>query len=341
MDDLTTSLPIINNRYQISGTIATGGMAVIYKAQDLMLERPVALKILKKELSDDLSFQNRFRQEARASARLIHPNIVTTFDFGYDRDRLFIVMEYVKGTELKELMIADEKVSITDAIDYLQQACRGLSYAHQQGFVHCDIKPQNLMVTNEKVLKITDFGISRALDTITREEQADVVWGSPYYISPEQSAGKAPSPGSDIYALGVVAYELFSGQLPFEADNSAELARLHRVEPPRPLIEINPQISNELNHIVMRCLKKDPVDRFESAGNLEEALTMVRIPVFTSEPKPVQRQVHYQSTLEPEETETRKPDMTTILLALLALILVGGLIPFWLYIVLSINSINR
>lgn len=341
MDDLTTSLSIINNRYQISGTIATGGMAVIYKAQDLMLERPVALKILKKNLSDDLSFQNRFRQEARASARLIHPNIVTTFDFGYDRDRLFIVMEYVKGTELKELMSAETKVAIKDAIDFLQQACRGLAYAHQKGFVHCDIKPQNLMVTDEKVLKITDFGISRALDTITREEKADVVWGSPYYISPEQSAGKAPSPVTDIYALGVVAYELFSGKLPFEAESSAELARMHRIEIPRPLIEINPQIPDELNQIVMRCLEKDPEDRFESAENLEETLAKVRISVSTSDLKQVQRQVASQPDPEPEEPETRKPDMATILLALLALIVAGGLIPFWLYIVLSISSINR
>lgn len=341
MDDLTTSLPIINNRYQISGTIATGGMAVIYKAQDLLLERPVALKILKKDLSDDLTFQNRFRQEARASARLIHPNIVTTFDFGYDRDRLFIVMEYVKGTELKELMAAEEQISISDAIDFLQQACRGLAYAHQEGFIHCDIKPQNLMVTEERVLKITDFGISRALDTVTREEQADVVWGSPYYISPEQSTGKAPSPASDIYALGVVAYELFSGQLPFEAKDSAELARMHRMEIPRSLIKVNPQIPDELNRIVMRCLEKEPGDRFDSAGKLEKALSLVNMPVSISEPDFIQSQNSKQPALEPEETDVGKPDKATILLALMALVLAGGLIPFWLYVILSINSINR
>lgn len=341
MDDLTTSIPIINNRYQITSTIATGGMAVIYKAQDLMLERPVALKILKKDLSDDLTFQNRFRQEARASARLIHPNIVTTFDFGYDRDRLFIVMEYLDGVELKELMSADEKVPVDDAIDYLRQACRGLDYAHQQGFVHCDIKPQNLMVTDENVLKITDFGISRALDTVTREEQADVVWGSPNYISPEQSAGKAPSPATDVYALGVVAYELFSGQLPFEAENSAELARMHRMEIPRLLNVVNPLISNELNRIVMRCLEKNPEDRFETAGLLEEALSMVKFPVSISEPNKVPSQIPAQLELVPDEKETGKPDKTTILLALLALILAGGLIPFWLYVILSFNSINR
>jgi len=306
-----------------------------------MLERPIALKILKKELSDDLSFQNRFRQEARASARLIHPNIVTTFDFGYDRDRLFIVMEYVQGTELKVLMSEGKKIPLKVAIDYIQQTCRGLAYAHQQGFVHCDIKPQNLMVSDEKVLKITDFGISRALDSVTREEQTDVVWGSPYYISPEQAAGKAPSPATDIYALGVVAYELFSKKLPFEAENSAELARMHRMEIPRPLIEVDPHVPHELNRIVMRCLEKDPVDRFETAGKLEEALSRIRIPIPSAEVKPVQRSVYNQSEPKPDEPEPGKPDMATILLSLLALILAGGLIPFWLYVVLSINSINR
>jgi serine/threonine-protein kinase len=341
MDDLTTSLPIINNRYQISGTIATGGMAVIYKAQDLMLERPVALKILKKELSDDLSFQNRFRQEARASARLIHPNIVTTFDFGYDRDRLFIVMEYVKGKELNELMSADEKIVIKDAINYLQQACRGLAYAHQQGFVHCDIKPQNLMVSDEKVLKIADFGISRALDTVSRGEQTDVVWGSPYYISPEQAAGKAPSPATDIYALGVVAYEMFSGKLPFEAENSAELARMHRMESPTPLNEVNPHIPDDLNKIVMRCLEKEPKSRFATAEELEETLSLIKVPTETSVPQPIAVHKPVEPDPESEKMETGKPDMATILLALLALILAGGLIPFWLYVVLSLNSINR
>jgi len=340
MDDLTTSLPIINNRYQISGTIATGGMAVIYKAQDLMLERPVALKILKKDLSDDLSFQNRFRQEARASARLNHPNIVTTFDFGYDRDRLFIVMEYVKGTELKELMSAEEKIATKDAIDFLQQACRGLAYAHQQGFVHCDIKPQNLLVTDEKVLKITDFGISRALDTVTREEQADVVWGSPYYISPEQSAGKAPSPATDIYSLGVVAYEMLTGRLPFKANEAAELTRMHRMELPRDLNQIDPRISQELNKIVLRCLQKEPGDRFTTAEELENALASVDLidtPISATETP--------DSHLEQQEmiidVKPPRPDLVTILLAFLVLVLGGGLIPFWLYVILSLNSINR
>lgn len=340
MDDLTRSFPIINNRYQISATIATGGMAVIYKAQDLMLERLVALKILKKELSDDLSFQNRFRQEARASARLIHPNIVTTFDFGFDRERLFIVMEYVDGPELKQLISSGEKINITQALDLLKQACRGLEYAHQQGFVHCDIKPQNMLLTTNNVLKITDFGISRALDTVTREEQADVVWGSPMYISPEQAAGRAPSPATDIYSLGVVAYELLTGRLPFEADDAAELTRMHRMEIPSNLTQINRHIPSDLSQIILRCLEKEPAERFKSAQQLENALGYVDLTKGgASESVSNKPLIFHNEGIK--ESETKKPDTASIFLALLALVLGGGLIPFWLYVILSLNSINR
>lgn len=340
MDDLTRSFPIINNRYQISATIATGGMAVIYKAQDLMLERLVALKILKKELSDDLSFQNRFRQEARASARLIHPNIVTTFDFGFDRERLFIVMEYVDGPELKQLISSGEKIKITQALDLLKQACRGLEYAHQQGFVHCDIKPQNMLLTTNNVLKITDFGISRALDTVTREEQADVVWGSPMYISPEQAAGRAPSPATDIYSLGVVAYELLTGRLPFEADDAAELTRMHRMEIPSNLTQINRHIPSDLSQIILRCLEKEPAERFKSAQQLENALGYVDLTKGgASESVSNKPLIFHNEGIK--ESEPKKPDTASIFLALLALVLGGGLIPFWLYVILSLNSINR
>ena len=202
MDDLTSSFPIINNRYQIFSTIATGGMAVIYNAQDLILERKVALKILKKELSRDQSFQNKFRSEAKASASLIHPNIITTFDFGFDGDRLYIVMEYIDGGDLKAIIDQNASLPLTQKLDYLLQASCGLGFAHQSGFVHCDVKPQNMLVSKSGTLKITDFGIARAMATISGEEKYDVVWGSPYYFSPEQASGKPPSPATDVYSLG-------------------------------------------------------------------------------------------------------------------------------------------
>lgn len=344
MDELTSAFPIINQRYQISGTIATGGMAVIYKAQDLMLERPVVLKVLKKELSVEQAFQNRFRQEARSSAKLVHPNIVTTFDFGFDKDRLFIVFEFVDGVELKEIITSKWHISVEDAIHYLMQACRGLSYAHQQGLIHCDIKPQNMLVTNDHVLKITDFGISRALDTVTRDEHNDIVWGSPYYISPEQSTGQAPSPQSDLYSIGIVAYELFTRQLPFTADEPVDLIRMHRTELPKNPIEINPKIPDHINRIIMKCLEKEPVNRFHSASELEEALMAFsknqdnRVSLTV---EPTKREMNEKREDNFLKGEKKEINLSTILLSMLALILAGGLIPFWLYVLLTINSANR
>ena len=168
---MTSAFPIINKRYQIISTIANGGMSVVYRAKDLILERDIALKVLKKELSDDQVFRNRFRAEAKSSAKLSHPNIITTYDFGLDSKRLFIVMELINGSHLKDLIQGQKIASFYKGHLLLKQACSGLAYAHQQGIVHCDIKPQNMLVSVDDTLKITDFGISRALDTISRTEK--------------------------------------------------------------------------------------------------------------------------------------------------------------------------
>jgi len=350
MDDLTSSFPIINNRYQIFSTIATGGMAVIYNAQDLILERKVALKILKKELSRDQSFQNKFRSEAKASASLIHPNIITTFDFGFDGDRLYIVMEYVDGGDLKAIIDQKTSLSLTQKLDYLLQASCGLGFAHQSGFVHCDVKPQNMLVSKSENLKITDFGIARAMATISGEEKYDVVWGSPYYFSPEQASGKPPSPATDVYSLGVIAYELTTGQLPFNAEDSAELARMHRSELPRPPKAINPEIPDSLNQIILRSLSKDPDDRYSDGVKFHRELASINwsninsksIRLAVKKPDDRSSSENIQpdfSSSEVEKSKTLKP--STIILAIFALIFAGGLIPFWLYVFLQINSLNR
>jgi serine/threonine-protein kinase len=350
MDDLTSSFPIINNRYQIFSTIATGGMAVIYNAQDLILERKVALKILKKELSRDQSFQNRFRSEAKASASLIHPNIITTFDFGFDGDRLYIVMEFIDGADLKTLIQQDKPQSLSQKLDYLLQASSGLGFAHQSGFVHCDVKPQNMLVSNSGTLKITDFGIARAMASISGEEKYDVVWGSPYYFSPEQASGKPPSPATDVYSLGVIAYELMTGQLPFIAEDSAELARMHRSVMPKPPKSINSDLPETLNQIILKALSKDPEERFTNGFQFHQELGKTNLsdqksnlthqPIQKSKlhPKPARDQI----TLEPNEAiKSNTIQFSTIVMAIIALLFAGGLIPFWLYVILQINSLNR
>ena len=194
---------LINTRYQIEDTLGNGGMAVVYKAHDLTLDRDVAIKVLRQKYSVDPAFRDHFQQEAKAAANLSHPNIVTVHDFGFDSERLFIIMEYVSGSDIKLLQAKKGHFDLAETLSLMEQACDGVGYAHRAGLVHCDIKPQNLLVTPEQMLKIVDFGIARALATINPGEKADIVWGSPSYFSPEQASGLAPSPASDVYSLGL------------------------------------------------------------------------------------------------------------------------------------------
>jgi len=225
-----SELPIgtlLSGRYRVLGTLGTGGMAHVYHARDLNLQREVAIKILREDQTSDTSFQARFVHEARAAANLLHPNIVTVYDFGQDGARTFIAMEYVQGTDLKTLMRRRGRLPIEEAIGLVIQACAGVGYAHRAGLVHCDLKPHNILVTSDGRAKITDFGIARALASIRPDEVSDVVWGSPQYFAPEQAAGGAPSPASDVYSLGIILFEVLTGSLPFQAPDATQLARLH------------------------------------------------------------------------------------------------------------------
>jgi serine/threonine-protein kinase len=266
------TLGILNDRYQLEQTLGTGGMAIVYKAKDLMLERYVAVKALREDFSQDAAFRERFRQEAKAAANLSHPNIVTVHDFGLDQKHLFIVMEYMPGTDLKTLIKQKERFSITEALELMIQACDGVGYAHRAGLVHCDIKPHNMLVTPESRLKVTDFGIARALSTISPDERSEVVWGSPHYFSPEQASGMPPSPASDVYSLGVILYEMLTGRLPFIASDSAELARMHREDLPVAPRYYNTSIPAKLEEIILKVLSKEPSARYRTADQLGRLL---------------------------------------------------------------------
>lgn len=263
---------LLNDRYQLQDTLGTGGMAVVYKARDLMLERSVAVKVLREDFSRDPAFRERFRQEARAAANLSHPNIVTVHDFGLDQGHLFIVMEYMPGTDLKTLIKQKERFPVSEALELAIQACGGIGYAHRAGLVHCDVKPHNMLVTPEGRLKVTDFGIARALSTISPDEQSDVVWGSPHYFSPEQAGGRPPSPASDVYSLGVILYEMVTGRLPFVASDSAELARMHREDKPVAPRYYNNSIPSSLEEIMLKVLSKEPSSRYRTADQLGRLL---------------------------------------------------------------------
>lgn len=356
MEKSASSAPVLGNRYQLLQSLGTGGMAVVYRAYDLRLERPVAIKVLRQDYSQSDAFRERFRQEAKAAANLSHPNIVTVHDFGLDASRLYIVMEFVPGTDLKTILKERGHLDIDEAISLIVQACAGIGYAHRAGLVHCDVKPHNMLVTPDQRLKVTDFGIARALSSIAPDEKHDVVWGSPLYFSPEQAAGQAPSPASDVYSLGVVLYEMLTGQLPFNASDPVELARLHRESTPVEPRLLNAAIPPALDQIIMKVLSKEPSARYRTADQLGRVLLTfsqsasafaTNIPMQfngqagTQSPSghtdPVNISLPSEKTSSVTQDSPTEIDWGSIGLGMLALATVGGLIPFWLYVYFTLN----
>lgn len=331
---------ILNTRYELIEQMGKGGMAIVYRARDLMLERQVAVKLLREDYSRDPIFQERFRQEARAAANLAHPNIVTVHDFGLDNGQLFIVMELIPGTDLKTYLKKRTRLNPEEALPMMVQACAGIGYAHRAGLIHCDVKPQNLLVTPDMRLKVTDFGIARALSTIKPDEQSDIVWGSPQYFAPEQAAGAAPSPASDVYSLGVILYEMLTGSLPFQAVNPSDLAHMHLEADPPLIREMVPEISPELEQILLKVLAKEPSQRYRTADQFGRVLlnfgTNRADPslLLTPETAPtIDMDAATTAKVEPQV----KIDWLSVGLGLLALIAVLGLIPFWMWVYFVYN----
>lgn len=355
MDESKTVTPVLGNRYQLIQAIGNGGMAVVYHARDQMLERPVAIKILRQDYSKNEAFRERFRLEAKAAANLSHPNIVTVHDFGFDSDRLYLVMEYVPGTDLKTILKERVHLPVDEAVNIIIQAASGIGYAHRAGLVHCDVKPHNVLVTPDHRVKVTDFGIARAMASIQPDEKHDVVWGSPLYFAPEQAAGGPPSPASDVYSLGVVLYELVTGRLPFNSTDPSELARMHREAVPLPPRKLNPEIPVALEQIIMKVLAKEPSARYRTADQLGRVLSSFLQSLNPStghsadvrpleHSQPVKSVQPFPAKLAPatdvaiiEDDESFNIDWGTIGLGLAAIVAVGGLIPFWLWIWFTFN----
>jgi len=356
---------LLNKRYKLLTPIGAGGMAVVYKAQDLSLGRVVAIKILRDNLTSDPEFLARFQQEARAAANLAHPNIVTVHDFGRDGGRYYIVMEYIEGKDLKTL-IKDNggaPLRMDRFLDIAIQLCAGVGYAHRAGLVHCDVKPQNILVTPEGRVKMTDFGIANALASLTPGETTDVVWGSPQYYSPEQAAGEAPTPASDVYSIGVVMYEMLAGRLPFVASTQQALAMMHlRDEPPK-LMLFNASLPEALERIVHKVLAKEPSARYRTADQLGRILISYReqggdlttaasaatparpqpstprptpptptAPTQLPDPAPYERTQPRYATTSDLGDEEGGLDWVVVALGGVAFVAVAGLIPFWVWI---------
>jgi serine/threonine-protein kinase len=263
---------MIAGRYRIEGRLGVGGMSTVHLAFDQRLERNVAIKLLAEHLADDPAFVSRFRREALSAARLVHPNIVQVFDFGLDerQHQHFIVMEHVPGHSCAELLRDRGHLDPQQAVDILAQACQGLDYAHRHGVVHRDVKPGNLLVSDADQVKLADFGIARATDQSSITQVGSVL-GTAAYLAPEQARGEEAGPRADLYSLGVVAYQLLSGRLPYEAASLSELALKQQRHPPPPLDQVDGRVPRELAQVVEAALSIDQENRPADAMVLAEA----------------------------------------------------------------------
>ncbi len=339
---------VLNSRYELEQKLGEGGMARVYRGRDLRLNRPVAIKVLHSHYASDTGFLQRFHHEAQAVANLRHSNIVDVYDVGQDGDIHYIVMEYVPGSDLKALILREAPLAVDRAVAIAEAVANGLEAAHRLGMIHRDIKPQNIIVSDNGAVKITDFGIAKSKMS-TAMTETGVTFGTADYISPEQARGQQATPQSDIYALGITLYEMLTGRLPFTGDNAIAVAMQHvSTEPPPPRM-YNARIPPQLEAIVLRALSKDPADRPASARDFARLLanyravgnedTVVRPvaprpvppqPQPAPQPRPITNTTMPRQTLPPPRpaVATQRPDTSGGGFGgfLLGLLLLGGVL---------------
>ncbi len=274
----------ISDRYQIIKTIGEGGMANVYLAYDTILDRNVAIKVLRGDLANDEKFLRRFQREALSASSLSHPNIVEVYDVGEDNGQYYIVMEYIEGKHLKNLIKKREKLTVSEVVDIMLQITDGMSCAHDSYIIHRDIKPQNIMILENGMVKITDFGIAMAMNS-TQLTQTNSVMGSVHYLPPEQASGKGSTIQSDIYSMGILMYELLSGHLPYSGDNAVEIALKHLKEPLPSIRQYLPNIPQSVENVILKATAKNPKNRYADAREMHEDLKTVLDEARLNEPK--------------------------------------------------------
>lgn len=275
---------LLGGRYQLERQVGGGGMAIVYKARDVMLHRQVAVKLLRPQFGYDEDFVHRFRREAQSVASLSHPNVVSVYDVGQDRETHYMVMEYIEGPTLKDVINTRGALPVEEAVRIALQVCDALEHAHQNKIIHRDIKPHNILIGRNNRVKVTDFGIARAVTQATITHTGSVM-GSVHYFSPEQARGGITGEKSDIYSLGIVLYEMVTGRVPFSGESPISVALMHLQEPlPEPR-QINPNIPQSVENIILQALAKNPAFRYKNAAEMLEDLETCLFPERLNEPK--------------------------------------------------------
>ena len=316
---------VLADRYELEELVGTGGMSSVFRAHDRLLDRKVALKVLHEQYSSDGDYVERFRREARSVASLSHPNIVTVIDRGEHEGRQFIVFEYVDGENLKRLIERRGPAPVATVLELGMQIAHGLSFAHQQGLVHRDVKPQNVLLNGDGQAKVTDFRIARSLDVQHGMTQTGTVLGTSDYIAPEQAQGQRVDEHTDVYSLGVVLYELLTGEVPYPGENFVAVAMRHINEPPPPVRDKRPDVSPRVEAAVQRAMAKVPEERFASMAEycreLEACLAELQGGATTVAPSVPGRMVHRR----------RRANPWPIILALLVVIAIGAAVAFGIH----------
>ena len=315
-------------RYRILGTLGRGGFAVVYRAFDTVLQRPVAVKVLRDDRLRDPELRRQLEAEARLLANLSHPNLVTVYDFGWENEQPYFVMEYVDGWDLKTLIRHGAPLALDRALELFLQICAAVGYAHRNHIVHGDLKPQNILVSRSGEVKVADFGIAAALWS---RDPDRTTWATPQYLSPEQAAGGPPTPASDVYSLGLILYEMLTGRLPFEAGTPAELIQAHLTQrPPSPKV-FNPALPEDVAAIILTCLEKEPARRYRNADQLAQVL-LRRHPAAAPAPPPEPTREATTRPIPPAPALPEERDWVLWLLGVLAALALLGLIPLWIMV---------
>ncbi|OJG83765.1 serine/threonine protein kinase [Enterococcus ratti] len=298
----------MNGRYQITGNIGSGGMANVFLAHDLILDRDVAIKVLRFDFQNDQTAIRRFQREALAATELVHPNIVSVYDVGEEDNMQYLVMEYVKGMDLKRYIQTHYPVPYETAVNIMQQILSAISLAHSHQIIHRDLKPQNVLIDNEGVVKITDFGIAIALSE-TSITQTNTMLGSVHYLSPEQARGSMATKQSDIYALGIILYEILTGSVPFDGESAVTIALKHFQDELPSIKDLDPATPQALENIVLKATAKEPSDRYKSAEEMSEDLATALSPVRVNEAKWQPQAMNNETkVLSPIEEDTPMPE---------------------------------